>query len=287
MKYAWVAAHCDTYPVARLCRQLGVSRTGYCQWAAREESCRSQANSALDARVAALHAESGQSYGRPRLVEALMAEGCRVGHERVRQSLLRQGLKPVYKHPYLVTTDSDHDRPVAPNVLDRRFDGWLPDRAWVADITYLRTDEGWLYLACVMDLGSRRIVGWSMRDHMRANLVCDALTSAYWSRRPEAGLVMHSDRGSQYASEVYCRLLDEYGMVQSMSRRGSCWDNAVMESFFKTLKVERTHRVRYGTRAQARLDTVNWIEGFYNRRRLHSSIGYRSPVNFEQSLLAA
>jgi len=287
VKYAWVAAHCDTYPVARLCRQLGVSRTGYCQWAAREESCRSQANSALDARVAALHAASGQSYGRPRLVEALMAEGCREGHERVRQSQLRQGLKPVYKHPYLVTTDSDHDRPVAPNVLDRRFDGWLPDRAWVADITYLRTDEGWLYLACVMDLGSRRIVGWSMRDHMRASLVCDALTSAYWNRKPAAGLVMHSDRGSQYASEVYCRLLDEYGMVQSMSRRGSCWDNAAMESFFKTLKVERTHRVRYATRAQARLDTVNWIEGFYNRRRLHSSIGYRSPVNFEQSLLAA
>jgi transposase InsO family protein len=287
VKYAWVAAHCDTYPVARLCRQLGVSRTGYCQWAAREESDRSRANSALDARVAALHAESGQSYGRPRIVEALVAEGSRVGHERVRQSLLRQGLRPVYKRPYLVTTDSDHDQPVAPNVLDRRFDGWLPDRAWVADITYLRTDEGWLYLACVMDLGSRRIVGWSMGDHMRASLVCDALTSAYWSRKPEAGLVMHSDRGSQYASEAHCRLLDEYGMVQSMSRRGSCWDNAAMESFFKTLKVERTHRVRYATRAHARLDIVDWIEGFYNRRRLHSSIGYRSPVSFEQSLMAA
>jgi len=287
VKYAWIAAHCDTYTIARLCRQLGVSRTGYCQWATREESDRSKANSALDARVAALHAESGQSYGRPRIMEALVAEGSRVGHERVRQSLLRQGLKPVYKRPYLVTTDSDHDRPVAPNVLDRRFDGWLPDRAWVADITYLRTDEGWLYLACVMDLGSRRIVGWSMGDHMRASLVCDALTSSYWSRKPEAGLVMHSDRGSQYASEAHCRLLDEYGMVQSMSRRGSCWDNAAMESFFKTLKVERTNRVRYGTRAQARLDIVNWIEGFYNRRRLHSSIGYRSPVNFELSLMAA
>ena len=287
MKYAWVAAHCDTYPVARLCRQLGVSRTGYCQWAAREESDRSRANSALDARVAALHAESGQSYGRPRIVEALVAEGSRVGHERVRQSLLRQGLRPVYKRPYLVTTDSDHDQPVAPNVLDRRFDGWLPDRAWVADITYLRTEEGWLYLACVMDLGSRRIVGWSMGDHMRASLVCDTLTSAYWSRKPEAGLVMHSDRGSQYASEAHCRLLDEYCMVQSMSRRGSCWDNAAMESFFKTLKVERTHRVRYATRAHARLDIVDWIEGFYNRRRLHSSIGYRSPVSFEQSLMAA
>ena len=287
MKYAWVAAHCDTYPVARLCRQLGVSRTGYCQWATREESDRSKANSALDTRVAALHAESDRSYGRPRIVEALVAEGTPAGHERVRQSLLRQGLKPVYKRPYLATTDSDHDLPVAPNILERRFDGWAPDRAWVADITYLRTEEGWLYLACVMDLGSRRIVGWSMGDHMRASLVCDALTSAYWSRKPEAGRIMHSDRGSQYASDAHRRLLDEYGMVQSMSRRGNCWDNAAMESFFKTLKVERVNRVRYGTRAEARLDIVNWIEGFYNRRRLHSSIGYRSPVTFEQSLMAA
>jgi transposase InsO family protein len=287
VKYAWVAAHCDTYPVARLCRQLGVSRTGYCQWATREESDRSKANSALDTRVAALHAESDRSYGRPRIVEALVAEGTPAGHERVRQSLLRQGLKPVYKRPYLATTDSDHDLPVAPNILERRFDGWAPDRAWVADITYLRTEEGWLYLACVMDLGSRRIVGWSMGDHMRASLVCDALTSAYWSRKPEAGRIMHSDRGSQYASDAHRRLLDEYGMVQSMSRRGNCWDNAAMESFFKTLKVERVNRVRYGTRAEARLDIVNWIEGFYNRRRLHSSIGYRSPVTFEQSLMAA
>ena len=287
MKYAWVAAHCDTYPVARLCRQLGVSRTGYCQWATREESDRSKANSALDTRVAALHAESDRSYGRPRIVEALVAEGTPAGHERVRQSLLRQGLKPVYKRPYLATTDSDHDLPVAPNILERRFDGWAPDRAWVADITYLRTEEGWLYLACVMDLGSRRIVGWSMGDHMRASLVCDALTSAYWSRKPEAGRIMHSDRGSQYASDAHRRLLDEYGMVQSMSRRGNCWDNAAMESLFKTLKVERVNRVRYGTRAEARLDIVNWIEGFYNRRRLHSSIGYRSPVTFEQSLMAA
>jgi transposase InsO family protein len=287
VKYAWVAAHCDTYPVARLCRQLGVSRTGYCQWATREESDRSKANSALDTRVAALHAESDRSYGRPRIVEALVAEGTPAGHERVRQSLLRQGLKPVYKRPYLATTDSDHDLPVAPNILERRFDGWAPDRAWVADITYLRTEEGWLYLACVMDLGSRRIVGWSMGDHMRASLVCDALTSAYWSRKPEAGRIMHSDRGSQYASDAHRRLLDEYGMVQSMSRRGNCWDNAAMESLFKTLKVERVNRVRYGTRAEARLDIVNWIEGFYNRRRLHSSIGYRSPVTFEQSLMAA
>lgn len=287
MKYAWIAAHRDRFTVARMCRQLDVSRTGYCQWEARDESDRSKANSALDARVAALHAQSNGSYGRPRIVEALVAEGSPAGHERVRQSLLRQDLRPVYKRPYLVTTDSDHGLPLAPNILDRRFDGRVPDRAWVADITNLRTDEGWLYLACVMDLGSRRIVGWSLADHMRASLVCDALTSAYWSRKPETGLIMHSDRGSQYASEAHRRLLDEYGMVQSMSRRGNCWDNAPMESFFKTLKVERVNRVRYGTRAEARLDIVNWIEGFYNRRRLHSSIGYRSPVTFEQSLMAA
>lgn len=287
MKYVWITAHCDAYPVTRLCRQLEVSRTGYYQWLARDESDRAKANLALDTRVAALHAASAGSYGRPRIVEALAVEGTRVGHERVRQSLRRQGLRPVYKRPYLVTTDSDHDLPVAPNVLDRRFDGWSVDRAWVADITYLRTDEGWLYLACVLDLGSRRIVGWSLSEHMQASLVCDALRSAYGSRRPAAGLVMHSDRGSQYASEAHRALLDECGMVQSMSRRGNCWDNAAMESFFKTLKVERTYRVHYRTRAQARLDVVNWIEGYYNRRRLHSSIGYRSPVSFERGLNAA
>ena len=189
--------------------------------------------------------------------------GLQVGHERVRISLKRQGLRPVYKRPYRVTTDSNHRKPVAPNVLDRRFDGWQLNQAWVGDITYLATDEGWLYLAVIMDLASRRIVGWSMSERIKADLVCQALKSAYWRRKPAPGLIMHTDRGSQYASESYRALIRDYRLVQSMSRKANCWDHAPMESFFKTLNVERVHRLRYATRAQARLDVIDWIEGFY------------------------
>lgn len=245
------------------------------------------ANAVLDAQVAAIHAGSQRSYGRPRIVRGLREHGVKVSHERVRNSLRRQGLCPVYKRAYRVTTDSAHDKPIAPNVLDRRFDGWRVNQAWVADITFIATGEGWLYLACVMDLASRRIVGWSMSDRLKAELVCKALKSAYWRRKPGAGLIMHSDRGSQYASQSHRQLLKDYRMIQSMSRPASCWDNAAMESFFKTLKVERTHLLRYDTRAIAKLDIVDWIEGFYNRWRMHSSIDYNTPVNAEFSLVAA
>jgi len=186
-----------------------------------------------------------------------------------------------------VTTDSNHRKPVADNILDRRFDGWPINRAWVGDITYVATSEGWLYLAAVMDLASRRIVGWSMSERMKAGLVCDALKSAYWRRKPAAGLLMHTDRGSQYAGDSHRRLLEDYGMIQSMSRRGNCWDNSPMESFFKTLKVELVHQQKYQTRAQARTEIVSWIEGFYNRQRIHSSIGYESPIDAECGLMAA
>lgn len=287
MKYAWVQKHRDQFHVARMCRQLGVSRTGFCQWSMRAPSDRSMANAVLDAQVAALHTQSKRSYGRPRIVRGLRKEGLRVGHERVRKSLERQGLRPVYKRPYRVTTDSAHNKPIAPNVLKRRFDGWKVNQAWVADISYIATAEGWLYLACVMDLASRRIVGWSMSERMKADLVCEALTSAYWRRKPAAGLIMHSDRGSQYAGDSHRQLIRDYRMIQSMSRRGNCWDNAAMESFFKTLKVERVHQLRYETRAQARLDVIDWIEGFYNRERMHSSNGYQSPNDAESSLRAA
>jgi transposase InsO family protein len=270
-----------------MCRQLNVSRSGYLQWRGRRPSARATANEALDARVAAIHAETRQSYGRPRIVRALQTQGVAVGHERVRQSLLRQSLRPAYRRPYRVTTDSAHAKPVAANVLARRFDGWAINQAWLADLTYIATDEGWLYLACVLDLGSRKIVGWSMSERMKSQLVCDALKMAYWRRKPAAGLVMHSDRGVQYASKEHRTLIDQYWMVQSMSRKANCWDNSPMESFFKTLKVEWVHRWRYATRAQARLDLVNWIEGFYNTQRLHSSIDYRSPAVFEGSLQAA
>lgn len=287
MKYAWIEEQGDMFTVTRMCRQLGVSRTGYSQWRTRAPSERALADAALDARVAAVHAQSRRSYGRPRIVRELNDQGIQVGHERIRSSLKRQGLRPVYRRPYRVTTDSAHTKPIAPNVLDRRIDGWKVNQAWVADITYIATREGWLYLACVMDLGSRKIVGWSMGERITADLVCQALTSAYWRRKPAAGLIMHTDRGSQYASREYRRLIKLYGMVQSMSRRANCWDNAAMESFFKTLKVERVHQLRYETRAAARLDIVDWIEGFYNHRRIHSSIGFRTPVDAEGSLRAA
>ena len=287
MKYAWIETHSDLFSVSRMSRVLDVSRTGYCQWRVRAPSERSIGNATLDAQVAAIHAAAKRSYGRPRIVRDLHARGVRVGHERVRKSLQRQTLHPVYKRPYRVTTDSAHRKPVAPNLLDRRFDGWRMNQAWVADITYIATAEGWLYLACIMDLASRRIVGWSMSDRMKADLVCQALKSAYWKRKPSAGLLMHSERGSQYASDEHRQLIKDYRMIQSMSRRGSCWDNAAMESFFKTLKVERVYQLRYDTRADARLDIVDWIEGFYNRRRMHSTIGYQTPADAERSFMVA
>jgi putative transposase len=287
VRYAWIEQHRDDYAVSRMCRLLAVSRTGYLQWRRRPPSARAQANARLDAQVAAMHAASKRSYGRPRIVRQLRELGLRVGHERVRRSLQRQALQPVYKRPYRVTTDSNHRQPVVPNILERRFDGWNINRAWVCDITYLSTDEGWLYLAVVMDLASRRIVGWSMSDRLQADLVCQALKAAYWRRKPASGLIMHSDRGSQYASDRYRKLITDFRMLQSMSRKANCWDNSPMESFFKTLKVERVYQLRYDTRAQARLDIVDWIEGFYNHRRLHSSIGYMTPAHVESSLMAA
>jgi putative transposase len=287
VKYAWIGEHSDQYHVTKMCRQLDVSRTGYYQWKRRVPSCRSIANQVLDAQVAAIHTGSRRSYGRPRIVRQLHDQGVQVGHERVRKSLTRQGLHPVYKRPYRVTTDSIHRKPIAPNVLARRFDDWQVNQAWVGDITYVATGEGWLYLACVMDLASRRIVGWSMSNRIKADLVCEALKSAYWRRKPSEGLIMHSDRGSQYASDTHRQLIKDYRMTQSMSRRANCWDNAAMESFFKTLKVERIHQLFYETRTVAKLDIVEWIEGFYNRTRIHSSIDYKTPIDVESNLRTA
>ncbi|MDH6186928.1 transposase InsO family protein [Polaromonas sp. CG_23.6] len=287
MKYAWIEKNRDEYTVSRLCRILSVSRTGYCQWRVRSPSARALANQALDAQVAAIHQGSRRSYGRPRIVQQLRQQGQYVSAERVRKSLHRQRLRPVYRRAYVITTDSAHCLPVAPNLLDRRFDSWEPNQAWVGDITYVSTNEGWLYLAVVMDLASRRIVGWSMSETIDAKLVCAALRSAYWQRKPAAGLLVHTDRGSQYASHEYRRLAADFGVIMSMSRKGNAWDNAAMESFFKTLKVERIYQVRYDTRAQARLDIVDWIEGYYNRVRMHTAIGFLAPVAKERSFVAA
>lgn len=196
MRYAWIEAHRDLFSVSRMCRQLDVSRTGFCQWRTRAPSDRSMANERLDAQVAAIHRASRRCYGRERIHRQMRELRAPVGRERIRKSLQRQGLRPVYRRPYRVTTDSKHDKPVAPNLLGRRFDGWTPNQAWVADITYVLTDEGWLYLAVVMDLATRKIVGWSMSERIHAALVCDALKSAYWGCKPGPGLIMHTDRGS-------------------------------------------------------------------------------------------
>ena len=287
MKYAWIEEQGDQFAVSRLCRVLRVSRTGYLQWRARAPSSRKRSNDKLGAQLRIIHAENGRSYGRIRLWKALSAQGQRVGQERVRRLMKLNGLRSVYRRPYRITTRSDHLNPVAENLLNRRFYQSAVDRAWVADITYIPTGEGWLYLATVLDLASRRIVGWSMAGRMPAKLICDALAMAYFRRKPAVGLVVHSDRGVQYASDAYRMQLAQYRMVQSMSRKANCWDNAPMESFFKTLKVERVHQCRYQTRDQARSDIVNWIEGFYNSRRMHSALNYQSPVQFERQLRAA
>jgi len=266
---------------------LQVSRSGYLQWRVRAPPIRQRDDDRLGAQMRVIHAENDRSYGRIRLWKALTGQGQRVGQERVRRLMKVNGLRSVYRRPYRVTTRSDHAKPVAPNVLDRCFRQSEVDRAWVADITYVPTGEGWLYLAAVLDLASRRIVGWSMSERVPAKLVCDALAMAYFRRKPAPGLIAHSDRGVQYASHAYCAQLAQYRMVQSMRRRANCWDNAPMESFFKTLKVERIYRQRYATREHARGDIVNWIEGVYNSKRLHSAIGYQSPVQFERGLQAA
>jgi putative transposase len=287
VKYAWIGEQSDQYAAAKLCRVLGVSRSGYIQWKGREPSQRQRSNERLSAQLRVIHAENDRNYGRLRLWRAVREGGHRVGQERVRRLMLLNGLRSVYRRPYRVTTASDHAKPVAANVLDRRFQQSEADRAWVSDITYIATGEGWLYLAAVLDLASRRIVGWSMSERMPAKLVCDAMAMAYFRRKPATGLIAHSDRGVQYASGAYRAQLKQYQIVQSMSRKANCWDNAPMESFFKTLKVERVHRCRYRTREDARADIVNWIEGYYNSKRLHSALDYKSPAQFERDLRVA
>ena len=274
-----------TYPVGVACDVLGVSRSGYYAWRDRPDSERARRRKELAAKVRAAHAANRRVYGSPRVHAALVASGERVcvntvarvmRHERIRAKTARKFVPR--------TTDSAHGRPVAANVLDRRFDAALPDRKWAADVTYVPTGEGWLYLAGVIDLCSRKVVGWSMAEHMRADLVADALGMAIARRSPGAGLLHHSDRGVQYASDGYQRLLNSNGMTCSMSGKGDCWDNAVMESFWGTLKAELVDHEHYATRDEARASIFEYVEVFYNRHRLHSSLGYVSPEQFEAGL---
>ncbi len=279
MKYRAVAAlQKEAIGVGAACRALGVSRSGYY---AHRRAQPSAAKLRQEVHVRAAFGASGQSYGSRRVMHALRAQGERIGRYRVRTLMRSAGLRPRWRPKFIATTHSRHDLPVAPNVLQRQFDVSQPDRAWVSDITYIRTGAGWLYLAVVLDLYSRRVVGWSMAPSMPAALVVSALEMALQQRRPAPGLVLHSDRGSQYASAEYQAVLARHSIVCSMSRKGDCWDNAVAERFFLNLKMERVWRRRYANHDEARCDIAQYIVGFYNPVRLHSTLGYLSPCAYE------
>jgi putative transposase len=284
MSFRLIEDHRHAYPVRVLCAVLEVSPAGYYAWRARSPSARSSANAELVAAIRRVHHDSAGRYGSPRVHAALRTQGRGTSRGRIERLMRRHGIRAIMAPPRRVrTTDSRHELPIAPNVLARDFTAAAPNRVWLADITYIPTDEGWLYLAAVMDLFSRKIVGWAMRDHLRTELAATALMMAVQRQRPAAGLIHHSDRGVQYASYDYRAAQNAAGMIASMSRKADCFDNAPMESFFHTLKTELVHHRQYATRADARRDIFAFIEGFYNRTRLHSAIGYISPIEMEQT----
>ena len=289
MKYAWIAKNCGRWPITVACEVLGVSTSGYFDHQRRRgqampsrPSGKRVSNEALLAHIRAIQAESRGEYGWPRVWKELLAQGVRVGKARVQGLMKAHGIKARGKRKFVVTTDSRHSLPIAQNLLARDFSPAEPDQVWSGDITYIATDEGWLYLAAVIDLFSRQVVGWSMQPHMQASLVTDALRMAWFRRHPSAGLIFHSDRGSQYCSDMFQDALSGYGMRSSMSRRGNCWDNAPTESLWGSLKVGRLHGRRFATRREAMDEIIDWLT-FYNHRRLHSTLGYISPMKFEEN----
>ncbi len=275
------------YPVSVMCEILGVSRTGYYAWVRRPESQRKSEDDELSKLIKEIHEESNGEYGSPKVHRELRRRGKRHGRKRVARLMRKDGLKAKTVRKFKATTNSDHSLPVAENLLDRDFTPAEPNRAWAADITYVWTKEGWLYLAVVIDLFSRAVVGWSMSERMTRTLVMDAFTLAVMRRNPPPGLIHHSDRGSQYASGDFQKLLEKHGAICSMSRKGNCWDNAPAESFFAVLKKALVFHNQYETRDHARQSIFEYIERFYNRKRIHSSLGYRTPYEVDQLSLAA
>lgn len=269
------------FPVRLMCRVFEVSRSGFYAWRRRPESQRRRDDRRLLLSIKAVHAQSKRRYGSPRVTRELNAQGESVGRHRVARLMREHGLRARRRRRHRVTTLSKHDHPVAGNVLARRFDVNGPNQVFASDITYVWTMQGWLYLSVVLDLYSRRVVGFSMGERINAQLTIEALRMALKSRRLASGVVHHSDRGSQYASGAYQALLDRHGIRCSMSRKGDCWDNAVVESFFATLKVELIHEAVFVDREQARREIFEYIELFYNRWRRHSYLGYVSPVDYE------
>ena len=297
MRYAFVERHKKVWPVSVQCRVLEVSASGYRQFLAREKAAATPAGTgahrpgermnqmALTVHIKSIFAEMKGAYGWPRIWRELQARGIRAGKERVRKLMKANGLRAKGKRKFRVTTDSAHGLPVSPNLLERKFDAALPNRVWTGDVTYVWTDEGWVYLAVVIDLFSRQIAGFAMSGTMTRQLVIDALRMAWFRRRPLPGLIFHSDRGSQYASGGFQELLAAFGMLGSMSRKGDCWDNAVTETLFGSLKVERLHGMRFASRRAAKDEVMDWMQ-FYNHKRLHSTLGYLSPMAYEKKWLA-
>jgi putative transposase len=284
VKYAFIqeklAEANNPHRLAAFCRMLDVSRSGYYQWVDR---CLQPDPDALALQVAAraAHARGRECYGPKRLRSELSEMGYPLSLASVKRLRARLGLRCRHKRRFVRTTDANHTLPIAPNLLEQKFDqARAPNQIWVTDITYVETDEGWLYVAAIKDLFNKKIVGWSMQDHMRTSLVSQALWMAVKQERPAPGLIHHSDRGSQYASSAYRNLLDQFGMKASMSRRGNCYDNAPMESFWASLKKEQVHHKRYKTRAEARADIFDYIESFYSTIRRHSGLGNQSPIDF-------
>ena len=282
MKFAFVKEHRDSWPVVAMCRVLQVSRSGFFAWLKRPASRRSKRQVELIKKIRAAHQQNRELYGSPRVHRALLIDGQSVSRNTVARLMRQEKIRAKSRRKFVPkTTDSHHGHPVAQNILDRDFQAEAPDRKWLVDITYVPTDQGWLYLAGVLDCFSRKIVGWSMAEHMETTLASDALEMALQQRAPGGQLLHHSDRGVQYASDDYQHRLQSRGITVSMSGKGDCYDNAMMESFWATLKTELIHQNRYATREQARAAIFEYIEVFYNRKRLHSALGYVSPEAFE------
>jgi putative transposase len=287
MKYAFIQSQLDIYAVTRLCEVLDVCRSAYYDWLDRPASQRQQDDERLVVKIKNSHQNSREAYGSRRIQDDLKDEGETVSKARVLRLMKQEGLASKHRKRFKATTNSRHDLPISANLLQRDFDVTQPDRAYVSDITYIWTSEGWLYLAVTIDLFSRLVVGWSISTRMFATLVTDALEMAIAKRNPVAGLIHHSDRGVQYASATFQKVLEEHECLGSMSRKGDCWDNAVAESFFKTLKAELIYHRHYLSRDEARLEIFEYIEVYYNRQRKHSSNGYLSPFKYEEKWLKA
>jgi putative transposase len=287
MIFRFVLNHRSEFPIFLMCRVFGVSRSGYYAWLTHPESKKIQDDRVLSQEIAEIHQDSFGTYGSPRVYQELKRRSKRIGENRVARLMRKDGLRAKTKRKFKVTTDSKHNLPVAANLLNREFTPEAPNQRWSSDITYIWTSEGWLYLAVVMDLFSRAIIGWSMSERMTRALVINAFGMAVKRRNPAPGLLHHSDRGSQYASADYQAILAKYRVICSMSRKGNCWDNAPVESFFSTLKREHVFHNFYRDRIQARQSIFVYIEQFYNRKRIHSALGYKTPNEMEQFKLAA